>query len=156
MLNRPDRRAIDFDIKVAWLAIARMYNAKAVPQGLTTNVGFVLLHIDNNEGTPATKIAPLMGMEPRSLSRMLARLQERNLIYRVNDKKDGRMVRIFLTEEGLRLKQVARDVVIDFNKKVYAHIPEEQLGVFFSVVDQMMALVEAEQPMKIETASDEW
>lgn len=145
MLNKPDRRAIDFDIKVAWLAIARMYNAKAVPQGLTTNVGFVLLHIDNDAGTPATKIAPLMGMEPRSLSRMLARLQERNLIYRVNDKKDGRMVRIFLTEEGLRLKQVARDVVIDFNKKVYANIPEEQLGVFFSVVDQMMALVEAEQ-----------
>lgn len=146
MLNaKQDRRAIDFDIKVAWLAIARMYNARAVPQGLTTNVGFVLLHIDNAEGTPATKIAPLMGMEPRSLSRMLARLQERNLIYRVADKKDGRMVRIFLTEEGLRLKQVAREVVIDFNKKVYAHIPEDQLAVFFSVMDQMMGLIEAEQ-----------
>ncbi|MEL6134119.1 MAG: MarR family transcriptional regulator, partial [Bacteroidota bacterium] len=74
-----------------------MYNAEANLGDITTNIGFVLLHIDEENGTPATKIAPLMGMEARSLTRMLAKLEERNLIYRVPDEHDRRMVRIFLT-----------------------------------------------------------
>jgi len=152
-----DRRAVDFDIKVSWLAIARMYNAKALPQGLTSNVGFVLLHIDSAHGTPATKIAPLMGMEPRSLSRMLARLQSNGLIFRKSDKKDKRMVRIFLTEEGIRLKNVAREVVIDFNKKIYQEISPEKLSTFFEVIDSLKAIVAQENRLlrEGEDGSDE-
>ncbi|MEM8899700.1 MAG: MarR family transcriptional regulator, partial [Bacteroidota bacterium] len=88
-----------------------MYNVEAVKEDITTNIGFVLLHIDD-EGTPATKIAPLMGMETRSLTRMLARLEEMGLIYRQKDPNDGRMVRIFLTEEGQKKKAYSKEVVI--------------------------------------------
>ncbi|MEM8889552.1 MAG: MarR family transcriptional regulator, partial [Bacteroidota bacterium] len=59
------KRAICFDIKTTWLAISRMYNVPSQLEGITTNIGFVLLHIDDKIGTPATKIAPMMGMEPR-------------------------------------------------------------------------------------------
>ena len=135
------RRAVCFDIKVAWLAIARMYNAKALMADITTNIGFVLLHIDEENGTPATKIAPLMGMETRSLTRMLARLEERRMIYRAPDKKDGRMVRIFLTEEGLRKKAQAKEVVIDFNKELYNSIPQEQMDNFFQVLDTIHEVI---------------
>ena len=135
------KRAICFDIKVAWLAISRMYNVRANQHGITTNIGFVLLHIDEKLGTPATKIAPLMGMETRSLTRMLARLEERNLIYRAPDKNDRRMVRIFLTEEGLIAKAQSKDVVIDFNKALYQSIPQEDLDHFFSVLDTIHDLI---------------
>lgn len=135
--KKTKRRAACFDIKVAWLAIARMYNVRAVKQDITTNIGFVLLHIDDTEGTPATKIAPLMGMEARSLTRMLARLEEKGLIYRKADPSDRRMVRIYLTEEGLRKKRVSKEVVIAFNKDLYASIPEEDLHTFFQVLDKI-------------------
>ncbi|MEM7368830.1 MAG: MarR family transcriptional regulator [Bacteroidota bacterium] len=135
------KRAVCFDIKVAWLAISRMYNAKAVPHGITTNIGFVLLHIDEENGTPATKIAPLMGMETRSLTRMLARLEERGLIYRQPDKHDRRMVRIFLSEEGKDAKARSKEVVIDFNKELYQSIPEEDLDHFFSVLDTVHNII---------------
>lgn len=131
------RRAICFDIKVAWLAISRMYNVEATQEGITTNIGFVLLHIDEEKGTPATKIAPLMGMESRSLSRMLAKLEERGLIYREPDPNDRRVVRIFLTEQGQEAKARSKEVVIDFNKELYQHIPHENLEVFFEVMDQI-------------------
>ncbi|GAB4403320.1 MAG: hypothetical protein OHK0039_02340 [Bacteroidia bacterium] len=129
------KRAICFDIKVAWLAISRMYNVQAVKEDITTNIGFVLLHIDDDAGAPATKIAPLMGMEARSLTRMLARLEEMGLIYRVPDKVDRRMVRIYLTEEGKRKKAKSKEVVIDFNKQLYNSIPKEDLDTFFRVLD---------------------
>ncbi|MCI4666880.1 MAG: MarR family transcriptional regulator [Bacteroidia bacterium] len=142
--TKDKRRSVDLDIKVAWLAIARMYNKKASLAEITTNIGFVLLHIDENQGTPATKIAPLMGMEARSLTRMLAKLEERGLIYRVPDEKDRRMVRIFLTKEGLDYKALVKDVVIDFNKKIYNAFPEKDLDTFFRVIDGIHKLIDKE------------
>lgn len=139
--RKEKKRAICFDIKVAWLAISRMYNVQAVQKDITTNIGFVLLHIDEVEGTPATKIAPLMGMETRSLTRMLARLEERGLIYRAPDPTDRRMVRIFLTELGKEKKGNSKDVVIDFNKEIYNHIPAEELENFFNVLDTIHELI---------------
>ena len=89
---------------------ARKFNMDSEGSGITTNMGFVLLHIDDDEGTPATKIAPLMGMEPRSLTRMLAKMEQDGFIYRQRDPNDGRMVRIFPTEKGLVIKSIAKEV----------------------------------------------
>ncbi len=135
------KRAIDFDIKVAWLAISRMYNSKAAEFGITTNIGFVLLHIDEKNGTPATKIAPLMGMESRSLTRMLARLEERGLVHRQPDPIDRRVVRIFLTPEGEQAKAITKEVVINFNKALYQRIAPEDLKTFFRVIDNIHEVI---------------
>ena len=53
---------VDYNIKVAWHAISRMYNTQAARYDITTSIGFVLLNIDQELGTPATKIAPLLGL----------------------------------------------------------------------------------------------
>lgn len=118
-----------------------MYNSKATEQGITTNIGFVLLHIDEVNGTPATKIAPLMGMESRSLTRMLARLEERKLIYRQPDPNDRRVVRIFLTQEGLDAKAITKEVVINFNKALYQQISPEDMDTFFRVIDSIHEVI---------------
>lgn len=131
------KRAVCFDIKTTWLALSRMYNVPSQMEGITTNIGFVLLHIDDKIGTPATKIAPMMGMEPRSLTRMLARLEEKNFIYRKPDKEDKRKVHIFLTPLGLEKKTRAKEVVIAFNKRLYNNIAEKDLDTFFSVLDSI-------------------
>ena len=52
---------VDYNIKTAWHAINRMYNQEALKNDITTSIGFVLLNINSTEGTPATKIAPLIG-----------------------------------------------------------------------------------------------
>lgn len=137
------KRAICFDIKTTWLAISRMYSVPSQLEGITTNIGFVLLHIDDKIGTPATKIAPMMGMEPRSLTRMLARLEERDYIYRQPDKQDRRMVHIFLTPLGLQKKNRAKDVVIEFNKKLYNQIAEKDLDTFFTVLDSIHEILKS-------------
>ena len=122
---------------MAWLAISRMFNSEANKVGITTNIGFVLLHIDDKNGTPATKIAPLMGMEPRSLTRILSKMEIDGLIYRQADAHDGRVVRVFPTEEGLRVKAISKNVVINFNRDVYGHISDEKLATFFDVLESI-------------------
>lgn len=131
-----------YNIKMAWHAIYRMYNTAAAKHNSTTSVGFVLLNIDVKNGSPATKIAPLIGLETRSLTRMLKSLEEQGIIYRKNDENDKRMVRIFLTEEGKKKREMAREAVISFNKLVQEKIPEADLQVFFKVVNEIHSISE--------------
>jgi DNA-binding MarR family transcriptional regulator len=116
-----------------------MYNHQAGKHEITTSIGFVLLNI-HSDGTPATKIAPLMGLEARSLTRMLKTMEEKKLIYREPDATDKRSVRIFLTELGKKKKEVSRETVLYFNNKVRELVPESKLKIFFEVMNEINQL----------------
>ena len=133
---------VDYNIKVAWHAISRMYNTQAAQNDITTSIGFVLLNIDQERGTPATKIAPLLGLETRSLTRILRSMEEKGLIYKQADSVDKRSVRIFLTELGLEKKEVSRQTVRHFNLKIREKISQGQLDVFFKVSAQITSMIE--------------
>jgi len=133
---------IDFNIKAAWHAIARMYNQQAMKYNGTMSIGFALLNIHSEEGTPATKIAPLMGLEARSLTRLLKSMDERGLIYREADKTDKRSVRIYLTREGKKNKEKARETVLRFNEAVREQVPVQKLEVFFEVLQEINKMIE--------------
>jgi DNA-binding MarR family transcriptional regulator len=133
---------VDYNIKVAWHAISRMYNTQAARYDITTSIGFVLLNIDQELGTPATKIAPLLGLETRSLTRILRSMEEKGLIYKQADTQDKRSVRIFLTDLGLEKKEVSRQTVRHFNQKIRAKIPQNQLDSFFKVAGQITSMIE--------------
>lgn len=133
---------VDYNIKAAWHAIARMYNQQASKHDITTSMGFVLLNINSDEGTPATKIAPLMGLEARSLTRLLKSMEEKGLIYRNADASDKRLVRIFLTKEGKKKKEKSKEVVLKFNETVREKIPMEKLNAFFDVLREINKLIE--------------
>ena len=133
---------IDHHIKTAWHAIARMYNQQAGKHDVTMSMGFVLLNINSEEGTPATKIAPLMGLEARSLTRLLKTMEEKELIYRKADATDKRSVRIFLTKDGKKKKDKSREVVLKFNNRVREVISEDKLNVFFEVLQSVNQIIE--------------
>jgi DNA-binding MarR family transcriptional regulator len=124
---------IDFQIKSSWYAISRMYNNYAAHFDMTMAIGYVLLHIDK-EGTPATKIAPALGLEVRSLTRMLKTLEEKKWIKREANYDDKRIVKIFLTEKGKQKRDQAKQGVILFNELIKQKISAEKLEVFFDVM----------------------
>jgi len=138
----PKEETVDFNIKFAWHSINRMYNQQASNHDLTTSIGFVLLNIDSKNGTPATKIAPLLGMEPRSLSRMLKALEERGLICRKSDPDDKRLVKIFLTETGRQKKDIAKRTVRLFNEAVRSQVPDDKLNIFFEVIKDIQKIID--------------
>ncbi|MBJ6119869.1 MarR family transcriptional regulator [Pontibacter sp. BT310] len=133
---------VDYNVKVCWHAISRMYNTEAAKNDITTSIGFVLLNIDQEAGTPATKIAPLLGLEARSLTRILKSMEEKKLIFKVSDPSDKRLVRIFLTKKGLEKKEISRKTVLRFNHKVYETIPQEELDAFFKVCGHIQTMIE--------------
>ena len=118
---------VDYNIKSAWHAISRMYNQYGQDFDITSSTGFVLLNIDVEKGTPATKIAPMMGLESRSLTRMLKTMETKKWIYRERDPEDGRSVRIFLTELGIEKRDISRLSVREFNKKIQTMVSSDQM-----------------------------
>ena len=134
---------VDHNIKVAWHAIARMYNQQAIRHDMTMSMGFVLLNINSQEGTPATKIAPMMGLEARSLTRLLKTMEEKGWIRRASDKNDKRLARVFLTSEGKRRKEKAKETVIRFNNMVREHISQKKLNEVFEILQDITKLVES-------------
>lgn len=133
---------VDYHLKTAWHAISRMYNQQAIQYGGTMSIGFALLNIHGEEGTQATKIGPLMGLEARSLTRLLRSMEDKGLISRRTDTLDKRSVRIFLTREGKKRKEKARETVLRFNEAVREAIPERKLEVFFDVVQNINRVIE--------------
>jgi len=133
---------VDYHLKTAWHAISRMYNQQAMKYGGTMSIGFALLNIHAEEGTPAMKIGPLMGLEARSLTRLLKSMEEKGLIIRKTDETDKRSVRILLTREGKKRREKARETVLRFNEAVREVVPQKKLDVFFDVVQHINRMIE--------------
>ena len=132
---------VDHHIKSTWHNMFKMYNQVAAKFGTTQATGLVLLSIDR-EGTPSTSIAPSLGMEATSMSRIMKTLEENELIYRKKDKKDKRMVRIFLTEKGVEKRRVAKKVVSGFHELIAEEIPQSKLSMFFEVMDSVNGVID--------------
>lgn len=126
---------VSFDVKATWLAINKMYSPLAHLYGLTVTMGFVLTNIHEDYGTAATKIAPLLGMEPRSLTRLLKKMEEDNLIIRLQDENDKRSVRIHLTSKGLEMKRIALEHVTSFNADIRKRVSDRKMKTFFEVIE---------------------
>ncbi len=131
-----------YRIRSAWHEMARMYNEMAAGYQGTMAMGFILLTINEQYGTPVTKIAPRMGMKPNSLSRVLNSMEEKGLIFRKKDEKDRRQVYICLTETGRDMRRVALDAVFKLNHAIIKDLSPDKVEIFFEVMDQVPKAVE--------------
>jgi DNA-binding MarR family transcriptional regulator len=134
-------KTIDYILRATWQAVARMYNEEASKFDGSMAIGFALLSIDKEEGTPSTAISSRMGMEATSLTRTLKTLEEKGLIIRKKNPDDGRGVLIYLTDFGRQMRAQSKETVIKFNESVRKNISEEKMKNFIEVSDIINDLI---------------
>jgi DNA-binding MarR family transcriptional regulator len=122
--NVKHQETIDYFLKIVWQTVANRYNQLVTEFGITQSIGYLLINIDEQEGTTVSQAAALLGLKSTSLSRMLNQLEETGLIYRESNKGDKRSVKIYLTELGKEKRHLARAVVKQFNNYLNEHIKE--------------------------------
>jgi DNA-binding MarR family transcriptional regulator len=135
-------RTIDYILRTTWQAVSRMYNEEGAKYGGSMAVGFALLSIDKEEGTPSTSISSRMGMEATSLTRTLKSMEEKGLIYRKPNPNDGRGVLVYLTKEGKLKRELSKQTVLKFNETVRENISEEKILHFMEVADLINELIQ--------------
>lgn len=118
------QESIDYFLKIVWQTVANRYNQLVADHGITQSIGYLLLNIDEEEGTTVSQVAALLGLKSTSLSRMLNQLEKTGLIYRESNRGDKRSVKIYLTPLGKEKRQLARSVAKQFNNYLNAHINE--------------------------------
>lgn len=147
-------KTIDYVLRATWQAVSRMYNEEAAKYGATMAVGFALLSIDKEDGTPSTALGPRMGMEATSLTRTLKSMEEKGLIYRKPNPNDGRGVLIYLTDFGKEKRELSKNTVLKFNETVKQNVTPEKLLHFMEVSEVINELIQDKnifnQPEKTE------
>lgn len=137
-------KTIDSVIKSTWQAIARMYNEEASKYGASMALGYALLNIDK-EGTPSTALAPKLGMEPTSLTRTLKTMEEKGLIYKKKNPKDGRGVNIYLTELGVEKRRLSKKTVLKFNDKLIETFTQQEIDTFIEMSQTIQELIHSKE-----------
>ena len=132
---------IDYNLRKTWFNISKMYNRTASDYMGSMSLAMIVLNIDMFEGTPSTQLGPNMGMESTSLSRSLNKLEDLGVIERKPDPIDKRKSIIHITEAGLKSREIAKNVVLEFNNKVFAKCNDEELSGFFNVLKKINKVI---------------
>ncbi|RCH54869.1 MarR family transcriptional regulator [Mucilaginibacter hurinus] len=140
------RETIDYLIKIVWQSMANRYNQLVIDHGITQSIGYLLMNIDETEGTTVSQAAQLLGLKSTSLSRTLNHLENAGLIYRESNVGDKRSVKIYLTESGIEKKQLARNVAKQFNNYLDEHISEKDKEYLSSLLKKINKLTLAYEP----------
>lgn len=133
-------KTLDSVIKNTWQAIARMYNEEASQYGASMALGYALLNIDK-EGTPSTALAPRLGMEPTSLTRTLKTMEEKGLIIKKKNPKDGRGVNVYLTPLGVEKRGLSKQTVINFNNKLLETFSQQEIDNFIEMSEKIQNII---------------
>lgn len=118
------QETIDYHLKITWQSIANRYNQIASEFGITQSIGYLLMNIDEENGTTVSEMAALLGLKSTSLSRMLSNLEKSGLINRESHLTDKRSVKLYLTDLGKEKRHLARVVVKKFNDYLEQNLAE--------------------------------
>jgi len=132
---------VEYSLRTSWQSIRMMYQEEATKYGHTYAIGFALLSIDPKKGTSSTSIAPIMGLEANSLSRLLKTMEINKLIIRKPNPNDGRGIIILLTKEGLKKRDITKNKVIKFNRLIKKNITKKDLTVFLKTTNTIKNLI---------------
>ena len=133
---------VDYNIRKTWYNISKMYNRTATEYMASMALGMIILNIDIMEGTPSTQLGPSMGMEATSLSRSLNKLENAGVIERKPDPNDKRKAVIHLTPLGMDWREVAKEVVVNFNNTIFSHFKKEEMDTFFAILKKINKIID--------------
>ena len=138
--NSEKVESVDLMLKSAWLAVSKMYSDQASLYNSTAVQALTLLKIDPKEGTRSTNLGPKMAIEPTSLTRIIKLLEDNGYIYKEKTTADKREVIIKLTDKGINSRNLSKEVVQNFNKKIVERIEPEKFEIFKDVMADILKI----------------
>lgn len=135
-----------FDILVGKvsMAINRTFLRTFATEGIdiTTEQWSVLACLWKKDKVTQQTLCNLTSKDKPSMTRLIDKLERRNLVTRVSDHTDRRINLIHLTDTGVALQQKATDLVQKIAAKTLNNITEEELIMSKTVLKRIMANLE--------------
>ena len=97
---------LGYKLKLTSQLMYRNFLERLEPHGLTPFHYLVLCCLWEEDGLSTSEIADKLKQLGATLTGVVDRMEQRNLVYRQRSSQDRRIIRIWLTEEGKRLMTV--------------------------------------------------
>ncbi len=125
-------------LKLASQLMYRDFLERLEPYGLTPFHYLVLCCLWEEDGLSTSGIADKLKQLGATLTGVVDRMEDRNLVYRERDADDRRIVRIWLTDEGKQLMSVLPALGAETIKKATENIPEVEQQTVLKLLDQIV------------------
>jgi DNA-binding MarR family transcriptional regulator len=122
------------NIEETFQHLQRVYEAVIAPLGLSVLEWYALRALYVQDGVSASHLAQMLCRHPSSLTALLDRMEEHDLLRREVDAGDRRSVCIFLTDAGRALEPAVQASAEKLTALIDSLITPEQLQTFHHVL----------------------
>ncbi|MEO0969118.1 MAG: MarR family transcriptional regulator [Cyanobacteria bacterium J06639_18] len=122
--------SLSYRVKLLSQLLARRFSERLEPYGLTPFHWIVLCCLWEEDGLSTSSIGEKLKQVGATLTGVLDRMEERDLIFRKRDSRDRRVWRIFLTDGGKELQSILPQLAIELREETMYGISHEQQEVF--------------------------
>lgn len=129
---------LGYKLKLVSQLMYRDFLDRLEPYGLTPFHYLVLCCLWEEDGLSTSGIADKLQQLGATLTGVVDRMENRNLVYRERDPSDRRIVRIWLTDEGKRLMHVLPPIGAETIKKATNNISDAEQEAILKILDEIV------------------
>jgi len=108
--------------------------------GIDINVEqFIVLHLLRiNDGVSQQEISNIIERDKTTITRLISRMETKNLLLRVPCKADKRVKNVYITNYGKEVLLSIQPLTIGVQKELEISVTENELSIFYSVMDRFL------------------
>ena len=122
------------NVEAAYRHLEQVYERMIAPLGLNILEWYALRALYEEDGLTASRMAALVCRHPSSMTALLDRMEDKDLLRRQIDPNDRRSVRVFLTDQGRAYQPRVEQVVQQLGTVMDTLVTREQMDAFFHVL----------------------
>jgi DNA-binding MarR family transcriptional regulator len=138
---------LPFEIGETAHALRKAFDRRAVGLGVTRAQWKVLFRLTRHPGLRQIELADMLDIEPITLSRIIDRLQESELVERVADPSDRRAWRLHVTARARPLVEKLRAVADEMISEAFAGIDPKDIEITRQVLGRVRENASHSAPM---------
>ncbi len=100
-------------------------------------LSFIAHYTKNNKDVFQKNLEVYFDIRPSSVSSILSLMEEKQLLKRISVKNDARLRKILLTPKGEKKYNEVYAIVTSFEDRLYSLFSENEIKVFFDVLDRL-------------------
>lgn len=131
--------SIGYRIKLLAQLSGRRFQERLEPFGLTPFHWLVLCCLWQEDGLPTSSIGEKLQQVGGTLTGVIDRMEERDLVRRERDPNDRRIWRIWLTQAGRELQDVLPPIAIGIREQAMTGISSADRELFSELIDRAIA-----------------
>lgn len=130
---------VNYRIKLLSQLLTRRFTEKLEPFGLTPFHWLVLCCLWQEDGLPTSSISEKLQQVGGTLTGVLDRMEERNLIRRERDAQDRRIWRIWLTDAGKELENMLPPLAVELREEILRGLSVSERECFSQLLNKAIA-----------------